>query len=53
MEHDGSKHYRPPSAMVNYWCTNPPDEAAYAQWATGATTDEVQGAMQEIQKKVY
>ena len=53
VEHDGSKLYRPPSAMANYWCTNQEDEAAYASWATGANSEEVSDQMTEIKKRIY
>ena len=32
-EHDHSILYRSPSQMVDYWCTNETDEAAWAAWA--------------------
>lgn len=53
VEHDGSKLFRAPSQMANYWCTNQADEAAYAAWATGASDEQVQDAMNQIQKKIY
>lgn len=53
VEHDGSKKYLMPSLAKNYWCTNQEDEAAYASWATGASSEEVQQNMAEIQKRIY
>lgn len=52
VEHDGARLYRSPSMMLNYWCTNQEDEAAYATWATGANTERVNRAMEKIKGKI-
>lgn len=53
VEPDGSKKYRLPSEMLNYWATNQHDEASYAGWCTGGTPSEVQTEMNKIQQRVY
>lgn len=51
VERDGSKLYRKPSELTNFWATNQVDQAAFASWCYKATPDQVSAAMAYIEKQ--
>jgi hypothetical protein len=48
VESDGSKLYRAPSAMLNYWATNETDEQNFAAWCYDTTPAAVAPVMQQL-----
>lgn len=48
IEKDGSRLYRSPSALKNYWLTNEADEAAYASWCYKTSSTSIEPVMREI-----
>lgn len=51
IEKDGSKLYRAPSQMENYWATNQSDQAALISWCYEIQRDHVEMAMSEIKRQ--
>lgn len=49
VEADGTRKYRLPSQMTNYWATNQQDEAAFASWCYNAPVGAVKSEMEHIQ----
>jgi len=52
IESDGSKLYRLPSDMLNYWATSQPDEANFASWCYQADRQTVNKAMTLISSEI-
>lgn len=48
IEKDGSRRYRRPSELENYWMTNQEDQAAFASWCYKANPQSVERAMDRI-----
>lgn len=48
IESDGSKLYRPPSQMINYWSTNQPDIQAFVSWCYNIPLSSAAKKMEEI-----
>lgn len=52
IEADGSKLYRPPSQLKNYWMTSEPDEANLLSWCYDTSQTNVEAGMHEIKSEV-
>lgn len=52
-EPDHTQLYKSPSAMKNYWATNPPDEASYTAWCYNTTTARVAPRMEQIKEEIH
>ena len=48
IERDGTKVYKVPSELMNYWATNQDDQAAFASWCYGAQREHVNQVMEQI-----
>lgn len=48
IETDGSRKYKSPSELLNYWMTSESDEANYTSWCYGTSERNVQPAMKLI-----
>jgi hypothetical protein len=48
IERDGSKLYRPPSQLENYWATSQSDQAAFAAWCYAVNRAPVEQVMEQI-----
>jgi hypothetical protein len=42
---DGTRKYRPPSEMVNYWATNQPDMSTFSAWCYDTSLKNVEMEM--------
>jgi hypothetical protein len=51
-EIDGSRKYRTPSEMKNYWSTNQQDQAAYTSWCYKTSVNNVIPAMAEKEAEI-
>lgn len=51
VEPDGSKKYRLPSDIKNYWCTNESDEARFAAWCYGSDVEASKTEMQALRAR--
>jgi hypothetical protein len=51
IEADGSKKYRPPSEMLNYWSTNQPDMANFSSWCYDAPAPHVAAQMEALKSE--
>lgn len=51
IEPDGSKLFRPPSQMKNYWATNEHDQALFAAWCYGTDAPTVRAGMEEVKSQ--
>lgn len=51
IEADGSKLFRPPSQMMNYWATSQPDMQNFSSWCYDTNSSAVQTRMTEIQEQ--
>jgi hypothetical protein len=52
VEADGSKLYKSPSALENYWMTSQPDEANFASWCYDTTPAVAKIGMEKIKSKI-
>lgn len=52
IEADGTKLYRSPSSLKNYWMTSQPDEANFTSWCYQATPAQTEAGMQQIQLEI-
>lgn len=52
IERDGSRLYRVPSSMKNYWTTSEPDEAAFAGWCYDGTAVDAEVQMNAIKRSL-
>lgn len=52
IEADGSKLYRLPSQLNNYWMTNQPDMKNFASWCYSASSSQTSDAMSQIRDKI-
>lgn len=52
VEADGSKKYRLPSELINYWMTSEPDEANFSSWCYDTSLKNAQNGMQSIKKQI-
>lgn len=52
IEADGSKLYRTPSMLRNYWMTSEPDESNFSSWCYDTTNATVQAAMNATRKEM-
>lgn len=50
VESDGSRKYRLPSEMKNYWATNQPDQARFAAWCYDTNEANIETVMASIKK---
>ena len=53
VEPDGTKIYKMPSQMKNYWSTNESDEARYAAFCNDASPEQVRFMMNSIRSHIY
>lgn len=51
VEADGSKKYRVPSELKNYWLTNPPDMKNFSSWCYQASAQTTKSAMNVIMEE--
>jgi len=51
VEPDGTRLYRTPSMLTNYWATSGSDEANFAGWCYQATQEQVRPVMEQIQEQ--
>lgn len=50
VEKDGSKLYRPPSGMKNYWSTSADDMAAFSSWCfKTSNSQQIENQMRRIE----
>lgn len=52
VEADGSKKYRAPSEMVNYWSTNEADAENFFSWCYKTGKSTIKNSMEAIQASV-
>lgn len=53
IEADGSKLFRPPSQLKNYWMTNQPDEANLLSWCFATTPSAVSSGMKLVREDIH
>lgn len=51
VESDGSKLYRTPSQLRNYWMTGQPDMANFSSWCYDTGQNNVKAGMREIKSQ--
>lgn len=52
IEADGSKLYKSPSALKNYWMTNEPDQANFTAWCYDSGVPAVNAGMSQVKAAV-
>lgn len=48
VEADGSKKFRLPSELQNYWSTNEPDQSNLISWCYGASLEDTLKVMDQV-----
>lgn len=50
IESDGSRLYRVPSSMANYWATNEPDQRSFSAWCYDGNPVDAANYMNQIKR---
>ena len=52
IERDGSKLYRTPSELTNYWLTNQPDMQAFSSWCYDTSSKIMSKNLNEVKEEI-